>query len=212
MGYAKPTDNLRHTLRGATASAHDLLDGTMRAAAGWASRDDYARFLSLQYAARLPVETWLADNAPADLNPPAQASLIAQDLVELGEPVPASASPFDLPVPAVEAAEVTRAEALGAAWVLAGSSLGNRAILAEVRRAAEQNAQPLWPTRFLSDAAMLDFWKGLRTQLEGSADIEDVERATCAAAAVFEHFIAHAQTSQDGSGGVPEAAQTHRTP
>ena len=98
MGYAKPTDNLRHTLRGATASAHDLLDGTMRAAAGWASRDDYVRFLSLQYAARLPVEAWLADNAPADLNPPAQASLIAQDLAELGEPVPASATPFDRPV------------------------------------------------------------------------------------------------------------------
>ncbi|MEL6487227.1 MAG: hypothetical protein AAFQ13_08795, partial [Pseudomonadota bacterium] len=78
MGYAKPNANLRDTLRGATACAHNKLDAAMRAGAGWSDRGAYTRFLSLQYAARQPVEMWLLANAPCDLRPPPQAPLIAQ--------------------------------------------------------------------------------------------------------------------------------------
>ncbi|MEM1196162.1 MAG: biliverdin-producing heme oxygenase [Pseudomonadota bacterium] len=213
MGCAAPTDNLRHTLRGATASAHDLLDGTMRAASGWSNREDYARFLSLQFAARVPVEGWLARNAPDELNPPPQAPLIAQDLADLGSPVPAQEALFEFSTGADPAQSTAkRAEALGAAWVLAGSSLGNRAILAEVKRTAKQAQQSDWPSRFLGDTGMLAFWKKLRNELEDRADMEEVELATRAATAVFDHFIKHAQSSPDDSGGVPEPALTNGAP
>lgn len=195
MGHLQPSENLRQTLRGATASAHDLLDGTMREAAGWTTRKDYTRFLSLQYAARLPVEAWLEANAPDDLRPPAQAALIAKDLGDLHEDLPETAPEFAI-APQQHADENTdRAQALGAAWVLAGSALGNRSILAEVRRTAQDNGATDWPTTFLGDSAMIEFWKGLRKQLEVGAEAETVDLASQAAATVFQHFIDHVQSA-----------------
>lgn len=69
--------------------------------------------------------------------------------------------------------------------MLAGSSLGNRAILAEIRRKAARKAWAPWPSRFLSDEAMLQFWKALRPELENSADVETIEVAIKAADLVF---------------------------
>ena len=195
MGQIQPTENLRQTLRGAPASAHDLLDGTMREAAGWTTRDDYTRFLSLQYAARLPVEAWLEANAPNDLRPPAQSALIAKDLGELDEDLPETAAQFAIPTQPNASESSDRARALGAAWVLAGSSLGNRSILGEVRRTAQDNGATDWPTAFLGDPGMLEFWKGLRKQIEVGAETETVELASQAADAVFQHFIDHAQSA-----------------
>ncbi len=197
MGFAGPSDNLRQTLREATANAHDLLDGTMRAASGWSTLEDYAHFLSLQYAARVPVEAWLEASAPDDLCPPPQSTLIAEDLDQLGCKLPKPHARFEPKGVAHTGArrddETARCEALGAAWVLAGSALGNRSILAEVRRTAQANGAKDWPTRFLGDPAMLEFWKRLRIELENGAEMEAVEVASLAASHVFEHFIEHAQ-------------------
>ena len=188
MGLAEPSHTMRKALREATAQAHDQLDGTMRSVAGWSSLDDYARFLSLQYAARVPIEAWLDDNAPEDLRPPPQAPLIAQDLEAMGRPLPSDKVRFettdlqkqvvrrtkgeDKTAIASAALELAgRSAALGTAWVLAGSSLGNRAILGEVRRTANMKGWAQWPARFLGDEAMLVFWKRLRIELEDSAEM-----------------------------------------
>lgn len=170
----------------------------MRAAAGWTCRSDYTRFLSLQYAARLPVEEWLAAHAPDDLRPPEQCALIAEDLTALGEELPEAADAFALPVSGNGAAETALppAAALGAAWVLAGSALGNRAILKEVRRTASESGEAAWPEHFLGNDAMLDFWKGLRRQIEAPATSGAFEAASMAASAVFDHFIAVAAEAQ----------------
>lgn len=197
MTYVKPCDNLRQTLRDATAHAHDRLDGTMRAVAGWTTLGDYTRFLTLQYSARRPVEAWLAENAPDDLCPPQQCSLIAQDLEALGVALPCDALAFDPPVASGGTGEARRSSALGTAWVLAGSSLGNRAILAEIRRMTARQALSPWPARFLGDARMLQFWRGLRGQIEESAETETVLVAIQSASLVFDHFIAHADTAQE---------------
>ena len=179
------SDNLRASLRDATTRAHDLLDNSMRAAAGWQTRADYARFLKLQYTARLPIEGWLARHAePSDLPPP-QCPLIAQDLLELGERVPLCLTSFA----AASVDEITQSDVLGTAWVLAGSSLGNRAIHAEVRRIAKAAGETDWPARFLANDDMLQFWRALRPRIERPADAQEMERATLAAAAVFEHFL-----------------------
>jgi heme oxygenase (biliverdin-IX-beta and delta-forming) len=179
---AATDDSLRTHLRAATMAAHDLLDHAMQAASGWQTRSDYARFLALQYAARVPLEDWLARHAPSDLSPPSQTPLLARDLAALGLDVPKPAPGLtpDMPAPG---------EALGTAWVLAGSALGNRAIAKQVARIGGGE----WPTAFLGDDTMMAFWQGLRARIERPAEPDEAEGATRAAEAVFAHFLAVAE-------------------
>jgi heme oxygenase len=121
----QPDESLRTHLRAATMAAHDLLDHAMQAASGWQTCEDYARFLALQYAARLPLEAWLAEHAPADLAPPLQTPLLARDLATLGADLPPHG-------PAFTDAAPRPGQALGTVWVLAGSALGNKAIAKQV--------------------------------------------------------------------------------
>lgn len=177
-----PGESLRAHLRGATMAAHDLLDAAMQAASGWQTRADYARFLALQYSARAPLEMWLNDYAPADLVPPEQTALLAQDLEALGHSLPPagrSYTPPHGPTPGL---------ALGTAWVLAGSALGNRAIARQVARIGGGQ----WPAAFLDDDAMMGFWQGLRARIERPAAAAEAAGATRAAEAVFAHFLAAA--------------------
>lgn len=182
---AEPDESLRTHLRAATMTAHDLLDHAMQAASGWQTRSDYARFLTLQYAARAPLEDWLAAHAPAELRPPPQTPLLALDLAALGMGLPASAPVLTLPRP-------DAATALGTAWVLAGSALGNRAIARQVARIGAG----AWPAAFLGDDAMMVFWQGLRARIEHPAAPGEAEGATRAAEAVFAHFLGVAEQGQ----------------
>lgn len=182
---AEPGGSLRIHLRAATMAAHELLDHAMQAASGWQTREDYARFLSLQHAARAPLEAWLAAHAPAGLAPPEQTGLLARDLAELGTPLPAPAPLFTIGRPAPGAA-------LGIAWVLAGSALGNKAIAKQVARIGGGG----WPTAFLGDDGAMAFWQDLRARIERPAAPEEAEGATRAAEAVFAHFLAVAETPE----------------
>lgn len=173
------TADLRAHLRSATMAAHDLLDAATQAATGWQTRTDYARFLTMQHAARAPVEAWLAAHAPADLRPPPQTPLIAADLTKVGEAMPAPSPLFTL-------GRTSAGHALGVAWVLAGSALGNRAIARQVARIGGGS----WPSEFLDDGAMLEFWHGLRARIERPAHADEAAGASDAAAAVFAHFLA----------------------
>ena len=139
------------------------------------SRGDYARFLSAQYAARCVVERALAALPPAGLGaPPSQTALLAEDLADLGtRPV---AAPNDLKLETPEAA-------LGAAWVLAGSSLGNRAMLAQRRKAGARG-----PERFLSDHAMARYFGDLLKAMEGERSDSAIQQATRGALATFAIF------------------------
>ncbi|MEL6541697.1 MAG: biliverdin-producing heme oxygenase [Pseudomonadota bacterium] len=195
LSYSEPSENLRQTLRKATADAHDRLDGTMRVVAGWSTIDDYTRFLALQYAARKPVEQWIEANAPADLRPPAQSPLIKRDLADLQCELPTDELTFDPPFFNDHEPQGRHSATLGSAWVLAGSSLGNRAILGEITRLAKREGWPAWPSRFLGDPNMLDFWKRLRSRIENAADVDTVLMAIRSADLVFEHFITHAQSA-----------------
>ncbi|MFN3990849.1 MAG: biliverdin-producing heme oxygenase [Erythrobacter sp.] len=186
-----PAGDLRLHLRTATMAAHELLDHTMQAASGWRSLGDYARFLSLQHAARAPVEAWLEAHAPADLRPPSQTPLIACDLAALGQALPRPAAAFAMRADSEGAA-------LGAAWVLAGSALGNKAILKQMRRASAAHGGG-WPATFLGDGAMLGFWQSLRPRLERPVSAAQATAAAKAAGAVFAHFIAHALQAKEGA-------------
>lgn len=188
----KPGESLRTHLRAATMAAHDLLDHAMQAASGWQTREDYARFLSLQHAARAPLEGWLVAHAPADLAPPPQTLLIARDLARLGMPAPAPAPLFTIGRPGPGAA-------LGIAWVLAGSALGNKAILRQVARIGGDG----WPVAFLADDGAMAFWQDLRARIERPAAPAEAEGATRAAEAVFAHFLAAAEHAPTQEESVP---------
>jgi heme oxygenase len=187
MAPVKDTaDSLRGHLRAATMAAHDLLDHAMQAASGWQTRADYARFLALQHAARAPLEAWLAENAPEELVPPVQTPLLERDLAALGMALPGPGPAFALPLAATPGA------VLGAAWVLAGSALGNKAIAKQVTRIGGGT----WPATFLGDEAMMTFWQSLRARIEGPAHPAEAAGATVAAEAVFAHFLAVADAAQ----------------
>ena len=173
-----PGLSLRTHLRAATMAAHDLLDQAMQAASGWQTRADYARFLALQHAARAPIEAWLAAHAPSGLTPPVQTALLARDLAALGVAVPQSAPLFTL-------GRCEPGHALGTAWVLAGSALGNKAIAKQVARIGGG----AWPVAFLGDDAMMGFWQALRSRIEAPAQPGEAAGATRAAEAVFAHFL-----------------------
>ncbi len=179
---------LRQHLREATAAMHDRLDAAMQPPSNWRSGPQYAHFLSSQYQARIAVETWLAMHAPAQLKPPEQSPLLAHDLGRLGEAIPPSRFQFALKYEGI-------ATVIGAAWVLAGSSLGNRAMLHDMRRTLPDDA--MWPAAFLGGTQMTQFWQNLRPLIEAPAPPDEQEIAVRAATQAFEHFLTVAETTRD---------------
>lgn len=177
----------RDYLKSGTASSHDRLDLRLgELVVG--GEADYARFLEIQYAARTGIERWLAEYA-AGSAPPPLTDLIAQDIDRLGGRLPAGSPRFDFQAPA-------SGDALGVCWVLAGSSLGNRAILTRLAKAGLRR-----PVAFLSDRRTTDYWRGLRPTLERVHKPSRDRAALVAAQATFAHFHAVA-----GAATMPVAA------
>ncbi|KLE34907.1 hypothetical protein AAW00_10600 [Aurantiacibacter luteus] len=167
---------MRGYLKARTAGRHDVLDA-LGAPESFADRGAYCDFLARQFAARLGLEHWVALYCPADLAPPPMAELLADDLAANGCAFPHYPTRhFALPA---------GADPLGLAWVVAGSHLGNRAMLARLRREA-----PGTPAAFLADERMQAFWKALRPRLEAQVSPAEAEGAALAAEAVFDHFLA----------------------
>ncbi len=171
----------RDYLRVGTAEAHDTLDVRLGALVEGDERD-YARFLDIQYRARVNIQSWLSERC-ADTAPPRQTDVIARDLAELGVPIPSHSPAFDVSADS---------DPLGTCWVLAGSSLGNRAILARLVKAEMQ-----WPVAFLSDRRVVEYWQRLRPFIERPHSPVDDPPVLAAAQASFAHF--NAVASQVGA-------------
>ncbi len=175
---------LRVHLQAGTRTIHDRLDLAAPAAElGHAA--GYARFLARQLAARAAIDEWAGQHCPALLCPPPTTALLRADLAELaggwaigGRPPPPAREAFALP---------GRADPLGLAWAIAGSHLGNRAILARMRKAAVPGS-PSLPVRFLADWRMGDFWRCLLPRLSEPVSATFAAPALAAAGAVFSRF------------------------
>lgn len=167
--------NLRSLLRMNTRVVHDRLDETLH---GGALGDDraYGQFLAVQLSARCGIESALRTWGGDFPVPPPASHLIRDDLRDLGQAVP-PATPFVLP----------EGGALGACWALAGSSLGNRVLLAERRRRGHTRA-----SRFLADPAGAIAFRDLLPFLNHVVPEEDAARAIRGAEAVFATFLAAA--------------------
>ncbi|MFN2099766.1 biliverdin-producing heme oxygenase [Altererythrobacter sp. MF3-039] len=172
--------SIRSRLRTVTRGLHDRLDRAMPS--DFSDRASYARFLRIQLAARLPVERWLVRNAPDELVPPSQTALIRHDLSSLGASQVIQEPKFELE---------PDGDALGVAWVLAGSHLGNRFLLKGLPAALEL------PTAFFSDTRMTDFWKGLQSRLEADCPKDADLPAERSATIVFDLFLALAGQNRE---------------
>lgn len=167
-------DYLRSRLREATAPAHDALDAAM-GDLDLSTRADYVRFLNIQLNARIGVEEWCLQHCPPDLMPPPQTSLVLQDLARLDAAQAAEPVMFDL---------ASCSEPLGVCWVVAGSSMGNRAMAADLRRRTDGD----WPMHFLGNTELPAYFKALRPLIERSYPETRTRSAIAAADAVFAAF------------------------
>lgn len=165
---------LRDMLRGATAADHAALDH-MLVGHDLAEREHLVRFLGIHFAARVGVEDWLERNCPPDWSPPPQTALIADDLAALGGCAGSYPPPDFDPEPA--------ADWLGPAYVIAGSHLGNRLLLAQAGQALPAEAR-----RFLSGSAMQNYWRRLRTLLSETPGPDGGQASAMGARATFAHF------------------------
>lgn len=163
---------LREILKVSTRSAHDTLDQAI-GIDGLANGRDYADFLAIQHSARAPLERWADKICPNGMVPPSQCPSIAEDLRALGRDVPA----------AVEFRAPDTADWRGLAWALAGSSLGNRAMLSRRRKIGAGG-----PQSFLSDPAMPAYFRDLLPVLAEPVDTRGEKAAIAAAEAVFQAF------------------------
>lgn len=173
---------LRAKLRAATQDHHQSLDNAL-GRLDLAKREDYGRFLTVQARARMGVEKWLARYCPREWMPPSQAALLQRDLTALGYTPPRGS-------PAFAHGDEGPVAWLGAAWVLAGSSLGNRMMERDLTARAPSG----WPMAFLRDGAMPAYFKALRPLLEATDVNPGAERT---AAAVFDHFMGEARHQFD---------------
>lgn len=175
---AEPSGSLRTVLKQRTRPLHDKLDAML----GHAPLDScgYVAFLGVQYASRAPIEAWAAVMAP-EIRPPASAPLIAQDLASLGVPLPCEAR-FVWPA---------GADPLGVAWALAGSSLGNRALLHQRRKAGLEG-----PDRFLTDPAPVLYFQALLPRLAEAVPAARADAAARGAEAVFRTFLEAARAAE----------------
>lgn len=166
--------SLRARLREATASAHDILDDAFDPADFGHGRN-YIDFLSFQLAARRPVEAWLGAHCPVAIRPPRTVPLIERDLRALDVAAATQSLQCNLD---------DDSDPLGVAWVLAGSSMGNRAMLAAMAKSGVSDL----PVAFLSDPDMPRFWQEMRPLLERPANEAEAAPAVASANAVFTMF------------------------
>lgn len=160
-------ESARHSLRSATAAAHDAVDRAF-GAFDLADRQRYADFLTAQAAAFLPVEAAIDRSAPLRVLPDwperRRSDSLRDDLTRLGVVASAQAEmrPFDTP------------EALlGAIYVLEGSRLGGRMLARGVPDA--------FPQSFLS-AGNPALWRSLLAVVELNL-VTGEQRATAITAA-----------------------------
>jgi heme oxygenase len=182
------SDRLLHALREATASRHAELDQSLPLAAPGLTLERYVAFLRGSLAALEDLEPAIA---PLCWRPELRrCACLRHDLEELGAPPTASPEIEASPAPA------GRADLLGCAYVIEGSTLGGLVLAERVERALATHATSYLRLRGADTARA---WRAFLAVLdEQDADMTeaDRDRACNAARATFDRYrealLAHA--------------------
>ncbi len=166
----------RLTLRDATRTTHDRTDAAF-STLDLAARADYGVFLSSHWLAYSVLEPVFRAELPPALHPPAMAALLAKDLAALGIALP------DSPAPAFGG------DALGAAYVVAGSHFGKRVL--SRRHGHSDDPQMRAAGSYLASPALTAYWPVLQDGIEKAAETPArLERMVAGADAAFALFAA----------------------
>ncbi len=175
-----PAAGVRHSLRAATAQAHERLDACARRV-NLADRKSYGQFLQAQSGPVLALETALQDFGVARLLPDwplrSRAAALRHDLDYLRLHTESSA-PIRL---------TSAAQAFGTLYVLEGSRLGARVLLQQILAAAPA-LRPA--TRFLSHGSEHRFWTTFVQVLEAKVGANDLAECIYGAQQAFALFEA----------------------
>ena len=169
-------------LRVATRDAHDQVDSLL-SGFDLGDRANYARFLTVQAAAFLPIEQALEEAGVeaviTDWPDRRRSSLLRDDLETLGAALPTLIAPPSFTGPD---------DILGGVYVLEGSRLGGAML--------SRSVAPGLPHSFLGAAQPTGGWKGLIALLEQrlSSDVQR-ERAGKSAIQTFNCFFRAATSS-----------------
>lgn len=173
----------RHHLRLATRETHARTDAAF-STLDLAAREDYALFLSSHWLAYRALEPVFAARLPRAQRPPAMATLLADDLDTLGAGLPVAAPP------------AFGGDALGAAYVVAGSHFGKRVLSRRHGRSADARVRA--GNRYLASPALAAYWPTLQAAIEAvpAASLGQTTRGADAAFALFADCLARARAAQ----------------
>ena len=169
------------TLREQTRDRHQIVEdhyNLRQVVRGDPAPATYARVLGALHTVHAPAEGWLAVALP-DLPWMRRAGLLAADLTALGATPPADAGPA-LP------AGGTRAEALGAAYVLEGSRHGGAVLARRLRRHGDPAVAGACRFFAGTGGAPDVAWGDFRARLDAALAPDDLPQAVAAARAVFD--------------------------
>lgn len=183
--------NLR--LKAATQTTHGALDQRLMAFGPFASRDHYTAFLQMQYRFHRDVAALFGDPALGRLLPGLgqrqRLPAVAQDLADLGQPLPA----LDQPPAFAEGVAPDLPTALGWLYVEEGSNLGAAFLF---KAAAALGLDAGFGARHLAPhpQGRAPSWKEFCAQLNAVVlDAGQLGRAEAAAQAAFRQVRAHVE-------------------
>ena len=143
-------------LRDVTRPTHERTDAAF-STLDLADRADYGLFLSSHWLAYSALEPVFAADLPAAIRPPAMTGMLAADLRALGT------SPPDIAPPAFEG------DALGAAYVVAGSHFGKRVLSRRHARSDDDRVRAAGT--YLASPALAAYWPLLQDGIERATAI-----------------------------------------
>ena len=165
----------RASLRDLTRPAHEVTDAAF-SALDLTRRGDYRLFLHAHLLAWSALEPVFAEDLPEGLRPPAMSDTLAADLASFGEQEPVQAPP--------SFAE----DAMGAAYVVAGSHFGQKVL--SRRHARSEDDAVRMAGRYLSSPALARYWPVLRKALEDTIRTpERLDAIAKGAEATFSLFV-----------------------
>lgn len=181
----KTAADLIQRMRGETLIEHEKLDQCVMAANPFASRENFGKFLCMQYCLHRDIEPLLQRADLAALFPGlasrSRLAAVEQDLADLGLALPTEPAPLRWEAP------LDRIEAVGWLFTAEGSRLGGASLF---RRAAALGLNESFGARHLAvpAAGPAEGWRAFCMQVHAlNLDAAQQEQALVGSRAAFQH-------------------------